>query len=322
MLFRSSLTAAAVILALSSPLAAAEPVSVTLDWTPNTNFVGLYVAETLGLYEAAGLKVSIAPFEFDQPSGDIAAFGVLDFYTAKAAGLDAVGVYAVIQTETGRLTYRSDDAISGPRDLANGVYGGFGTTWEKAIIDTMIVHDGGEPAYETVTLQGSVYDALRAGEIDFTLEVLTWQGVENELKGHAIGTFRYADYGVPDQHTIILAAGAEFLRERPQVAQAFIDATRTGYAHAIANPIEAAEMLIAAAPELVEHQPLVHASMGLMVTGNYLAREDGTIGRFDDAKMIALGNFLFDAGALVGPEGEQLAERPNFSSWYTNSYLD
>ena len=306
---------------LSAPALAAEPVSVTLDWTPNTNFVGLYVAEALGLYEQAGLEVTIAPFEFGQKRGDVAAFGVLDFYTAKAAGLDAVGVYAVIQTETGRLAYAGGD-ISRPSDLAGGTYGGFGTTWEKAIIDTMIAHDGGVPDYESVTLDGSVYDALRAGEIDFTLEVLTWQGVENELAGNAIESFRYADYGVPDQHTIILAADGAFLSERPEVAQAFLTATRRGYAHAVEHPQEAADMLLAAAPELAAQREVVEASMQVMIEGNYLMRADGTIGRFDPGLMTELGDFLFAAGALVGADGAPLAEKPDFGAWYTNRFLD
>lgn len=305
---------------LSAPALAAEPVSLTLDWTPNTNFVGLYVAEALGLYEAAGLEVTIAPFEFGQKRGDIAAFGVLDFYTARAAGLDAVGVYAVTQAETGRLAYAGD--ISRPSDLAGGIYGGFGTTWEKAIIDTMIAHDGGVPDYESVTLDGSVYDALRAGEIDFTLEVLTWQGVENELAGHPIGSFRYADYGVPDQHTIILAADAAFLAERPEIAEAFLTATRQGYAHAVEHPREAAAMLLAAAPELAGQRELVEASMQVMVAGNYLMRADGTIGRFDPGLMTELGDFLFAADALVGADGAPLAAKPDFSAWYTNRFLD
>lgn len=317
-----NLSAAAAVLALvSAPALAAEPVSVTLDWTPNTNFVGLYVAQALGLYEAVGLDVEITPFAFGQEAGDFAMYGVLDFYTAKAAGHDAVGVFAVIQTETGRLAY-SSDTISSPRDLAGGVYGGFGTTWEKAIIDTMIAHDKGEPVYESVTLDGSVYDALRSGEIDFTLEVVTWQGVENELAGHQIETFRYADYGVPDQHTIILAADEAFLEGRPEVAQAFIAATREGYAHAVENSEAAVEMLIEAAPELAEQADMVRRSMEVMIEGNYLAREDGTIGAFDDSLMIELGNFLFEAGAMIGADGVPLAKKPDFSTYYTNRYLD
>lgn len=316
----TKLSAAATALAIIGNTAhAAEPIKVTLDWTPNTNFVGLYVADALGLYDEAGIDIGIAPFAFGQPVGDFAMYGVLDFYAAKAAGHDAVGVFAVIQTETGRLAY-SSDAIESPRDLANGVYGGFGTNWEKAIIETMIAHDGGEPNYESVTLDTSVYDALRAGEIDFTLEVLTWQGVENALAGHAIKSFRYADYGVPNQHTIIMAADEAFLEAKTELVQAFISATRDGYAYAIANPQEAAEMLLAAAPEL--DAEVVRASMDVMIEGHYLAREDGTIGRFDDGMMIELGEFLFGAGALVDAEGATLAEKPDFSTYYTNRFLD
>lgn len=317
---RHALAGALALALMSAPTEAAEPVSVTLDWTPNTNFVGLYVAEALGLYEKAGLDVRIEPFKFGQTPGDIAAFGVLDFYTARAKGLDSVGVYAVVQTETGRLAYNGD--ISRPRDLSGKIYGGFGTTWEKAIIDTMIAKDGGDPQYKAAKLEGSVYDALRAGKIDFTLEVLTWQGVENALAGHPVKTFRYADYGIPDQHTIILAGDSKFLSSRPKVADAFLDATQAGYAYAAANPGEAAKMLIAAAPELAGQEALVNASMAKMVEGRFLAREDGTIGRFDEAMMLSLGDFLFAAGALVGPDGGALAKRPDFSTWFTNRYLD
>ncbi len=306
---------------IASPTLAAERVTVTLDWTPNTNFIGLYVADALGLYQEAGLDVAILPFEFGQASGDIAAFGVLDFYTAKARGLDAVGVYAVIQTETGRLAF-SGDEISSPRDLEGKRYGGFGTSWEKAIVDQMIAQDGGEPVYQTGTFNGSVYDALRAGEIDFTLEVLTWQGVENELAKTDIGSFRYADYGIPDQHTILLAADADFLSERPDTANAFIAATKAGYAYAVGHPAEAAGILIAAAPELADQRELVERSMQIMVEGHYLMAEDGTIGRFNDQMMIDLGEFLFAAGALVDIDGAPLAAAPDFTRWYSNALLD
>ncbi len=306
---------------IASPALAAERVTVTLDWTPNTNFVGLYVADALGLYEEAGLDVAILPFELGQAPGDIAAFGVLDFYTAKARGVDAVGVYAVIQTETGRLAFSADE-IASPRDLKGKRYGGFGTTWEKAIVDQMIAQDGGEPVYETGTFNGSVYDALRAGEIDFTLEVLTWQGVENELANNNIGSFRYADYGIPDQHTILLAASASFLSTRPDAARAFVAATRTGYAYAAEHPAEAAGILIDAAPELTEQRELVERSMQVMVEGHYLMAADGTIGRFNDGMMTDLGDFLFEAEALVDTQGAPLPEKPAFDLWFTNQYLD
>ena len=37
------------------------PMSFMLDWTPNTNHVGVYVAQKLGYYKQAGLKLAILP---------------------------------------------------------------------------------------------------------------------------------------------------------------------------------------------------------------------------------------------------------------------
>lgn len=132
--------------------------------------------------------------------------------------------------------------------------------------------------------------------------------------GNGVESFRYADYGIPDQHTIILAGDTGFLDARPEAARAFVAATRAGYARAVANPQEAADILIAAAPELAAQRELVEASMQVMVEGNYLMRPDGTIGRFDGDLMAELGDFLFAAGALIGPDGQVLREKPDFSA--------
>ena len=37
---------------------ATEKITVVLDWTPNTNHTGLYVAESLGYFEEAGFTPS------------------------------------------------------------------------------------------------------------------------------------------------------------------------------------------------------------------------------------------------------------------------
>ena len=43
------------------PAHADETISVALDWTPNTNHVGLYVAQAQGWFKEAGLDVDILP---------------------------------------------------------------------------------------------------------------------------------------------------------------------------------------------------------------------------------------------------------------------
>ena len=70
MLFRSAIVVAIALLVLSLALAACgqksedsstetEPVSLTLDFYPNPDHAGIYMAQKLGYFEQAGLDVSI-----------------------------------------------------------------------------------------------------------------------------------------------------------------------------------------------------------------------------------------------------------------------
>jgi len=184
MLTRRQITAAALVVSLvtAPALAQGTPVSIALDWTPNTNHVGLFVAQAEGYYAEAGLDVTILPYS-DTAAGTLVANRVADFgimgsvslYTQRTAGADLMAVYAVTQTETGRLVFNADRTdIQRPADLDGLTYGGFGSDWETALISTIIRHDGGEGAFETVTLGTSAYEALANGAVDFTLEVYTW----------------------------------------------------------------------------------------------------------------------------------------------------
>lgn len=312
---------AAIAAVLSLPAMAQDSVTVRLDWTPNTNHIGFHVAEAKGFYADAGLDLQLLPF--DAQGADFEVRSVLSLFTLRASGEDVVGVLAVAQRETGRVVYRGDrDDIARPSDLSDLVYGGFGTLWEDALVQTIIAHDGGEPDYDKVVLSMSVYDALDAGEVDFTLDIYTWEGVQKELEGEDYGAFAYADYGVPDQHTTVLIATGETLAADPERARAFVSATRRGYEYALANPEEAADILIAAAPELEAEAELVRASLDAIISGDFFATPEGAVGVFDAEKMEALGDFLFEAEALVDGEGVPLAERPQTSAYFTNDYLD
>lgn len=53
---------AASLAATAPALAQSTPVTIALDWTPNTNHIGLYVAQAKGFYAQAGLEVQIVPY--------------------------------------------------------------------------------------------------------------------------------------------------------------------------------------------------------------------------------------------------------------------
>ncbi len=310
-------------------LAQSEQVSIALDWTPNTNHIGLFVAEAKGFYDEAGLDVEILPYS-DTSAGALVANHVADFgilgsiglFTQRTAGADLVATYALVQTETGRLVFNADrEDIQTPADLDGKIYGGFGSAWENALISTIIRHDGGTGEFETITLGTSAYEALANGAVDFTLEVYTWEGVKAERDGPAQRAFRYADFGVPDQHTNFIGTSGAYLAENPKTVRAFVSASRRGYDYAVTNPDEAADILVAANAEAALDRDFVRASLQALIDGNYLRGEDGAIGTIDAAKMDAIGTFLFDMGILKDGDGAPVTEKPDFSAYYSNDYL-
>ena len=316
--------------ALALPSAAQERVSVALDWTPNTNHVGLYVAQAQGWYEEAGLEVELLPYA-DTAAGTLVASGVAQFGVVgsislgaqRAAGADLVAVFAVVQHETGRLVVdASREDLQRPADLDGLTYAGFGSAWEQALISTIIRADGGVGEFETVTLGTSAYEALATVQVDFTLAVWTWEGVNAELEGRPERAFRYTDFGVPDQHTTLIGAQGAWLQANPQAARSFLAATERGYAFALQHPDEAAGILLDGTDGMLSNPELVHASMRELVEGDYLADDDGRVGRIDPARMGAIGTFLFENGVLLGSDGVVLTEKPDIAAWFTNAYLE
>jgi ABC-type nitrate/sulfonate/bicarbonate transport system substrate-binding protein len=305
------------------------PVSIALDWTPNTNHIGLFVAQAEGYYTEANLDVTILPYS-DTAAGTLVANRVADFgimgsvslYTQRTAGADLVATFAVTQTETGRVVFNADRTdIQRPADLDGLTYGGFGSDWETALINTIIRYDGGEGAFETVTLGTSAYEALANGAVDFTLEVYTWEGVKAEIEGVAQRAFRYADFGVPDEHTTLIGSSQAYLDANPQAAAAFIAATKRGYAFAVDHPEAAADIIIAANADVLTDRTLIVASLKALVEGHYLRTSDGALGTFDPSKMTAIGAFMFEAGMLKDGNGNRLTTAPDFSNYYTNAYV-
>ncbi|MBN9220391.1 MAG: ABC transporter substrate-binding protein [Mesorhizobium sp.] len=309
--------------------AATRKVTVALDWTVNTNHIGLFVARDKGFYREAGLEVDILPYS-DTGAGTLVANRVADFgingtislFTQKTAGADLKAVYAVVQSETGRLVFNAArDDIKSPRNLDGLTYGGFGSAWENALISTIIRHDGGKGNFETVTLGTSAYEALSNGSVDFTLEVSTWEGVEAELKGVKQRSFVYADYGVPDEHTTLISSSEAYLKANPELASAFVQATRRGYQFAVDHAGEAAALLIAANKDALTNPSLIDASLKALNDGHFLRGKDGAIGTMDPAKMDAIGSYLFAAGILRDADGKNLTQLPDFARYFTNLYL-
>ena len=311
----------------ASQMAHAEEVSIALDWTVNTNHIGLIVAQENGYFADAGLEVDILPYS-DSASTVLLAAGAVDFaymtslgfMSAKAGGAEITALWVTMQREAGRLVYNSDNAaISSPADLQGKTYAGFGSAWEDALISTMIEADGGTADYDTVTLGTGAYEALATGAVDFTLEVATWEGVNSELLGRKQSHFEYADYGVPEPQGGYIGTQTAMLERNPETVQAFMEATAKGYTWAAENPQAAADILIAAGD--FPNADLVRGSMQVIDEGNYLTDGTTTVGAIDSGRLTAMAQFLYESGVLRGTDGQPLAWPGDVTSWFDQSWM-
>jgi ABC-type nitrate/sulfonate/bicarbonate transport system substrate-binding protein len=303
-------------------------IRVALDWTPNTNHTGLFVAQAEGWFADAGLDVEILPYNSTSPdtlvSAGAAEFGVSfqDTFTySKAAGADITSVMAVLQHWGSEIAVRADRAdITSPADLDGAVYGGFGGPGEEPKMRAVIQGAGGRGEFSTVVLGTSAYEALYAGEVDFTEPFVAWEGIEAELRGEPLKTFAYTDFGFPDAYAVLLVGHSPWLAEHPEQARAFVQAAQRGYTLGAEDPDRAAQILLDANRDVLTEPELVRRSQR-MLAQRYLRDDAGVVGPQTAQQWEGFSGFLHDTGTLAGPDGAPLAERPDFTTWWTNDYL-
>lgn len=239
-----------------------EKITFVLDWTPNTNHTGLYVADSLGYFAAQGLEVEIVQPPEDGADALVASgraqFGV-SFQDTMAPGvagenaLPTTAVAALIQHNTSGIVSRKGEGIDTPKGLEGKKYATWDSPVEVAMIQNVVEEDGGdfskvEMIPSTVTDEVS---ALQSEAVDAIWIFYAWAGVKMELENLETDYFAFADINpVFDYYTPVVIANNEFLETEPETAKKFLTALRDGYEYAIENPEEAADILCEAAPEL------------------------------------------------------------------------
>lgn len=234
-------------------------VAVMLDWVPNTNHTGLYVALDQGFYRDNGLAVEIV-----QPgeSGveQIVAAGSIEFGVsyqegvtfARAQGVPIVAVAAVIQHNSSGFASPKAKAITRPRDFEGKRYGGFGSPIEKQVLEGVMRCDGADVnKVRFVDIGSSDFFVASQRDIDFSWVFQGWTVVEAEMRGVPLNYIALRDWGgcIPDYYTPVLITSEKLIKDRPALVGQFVRATSLGYQFAIDNPSAAADMLVKRVPE-------------------------------------------------------------------------
>jgi ABC-type nitrate/sulfonate/bicarbonate transport system substrate-binding protein len=300
-----------------------QTVTVVLDWTPNTNHTGIYVALANGYFEEAGLDVQVVQPPEDGAVTLVASgkaqFGVSfqDSLAPAFAGdspMPVTAVAAIIQHNTSGIVSRAGEGMDTPRGLEGKKYATWDLDVEKATIRDVMAADGGnfdlvELIPSTVTDEVS---ALQSGSVDAIWIFYGWAGVACEVAELDIDYFEFADIDpVFDYYTPVLIGSNAWLEENPDAARAFLAALSKGYTYAAEHPAEAADILMEAAPELKSNSALVYASQEYLA-GEYIA-DASRWGEFDGERWAAFFNWLNENDLM------EAKIDPDFG--YTNDYL-
>ena len=302
-----------------------EKITLCLDWTPNTNHTGIYVALAKGYFKEAGLDVTVVQ-PSESTSAAMCAAGQAQFAveaqdTLAAAfttdePLGVTAVAALLQHNTSGIISRKGEGMDRPKGLENHTYSTWDSPIELAMLKAVVEKDGGDFS-KVKLIPNNITDeagALKAHQTDAVWIYYGWSGIAAELSGLDFDYFSFIDIDpVFDYYTPILIGNNAYMEQNPDSTKALLAALKKGYEYAIANPEEAAQILVDGdtTGSLKDSLELVTASQK-WISGQYKAEVEQW-GYIDPARWDAFYQWLWD---------NQLIEKElPAGTGFTNEYL-
>lgn len=241
---------------------AMTPVTLMLNWTPNNHHAGIYAALQNGWYRDEGIDLKIvepAAAGADQ----VVASGGADFgisqaeslLPARAAGAPVVSIATLVPHNDSSFFALTSTGIQRPKDFEGKTYGGYGGPLETELLTTLVKCDGGDPTKVKQVEVGNIdyLPGMEQKRFDFVWVFEGWDVLRaREVEHKDVTSVKFTDWGkcIPDWYTPVIIASENTLKERPDLVRRFLTATARGYDLAIANPDQAAALLLKSAPEL------------------------------------------------------------------------
>ena len=265
---------------------ALEEITLVLDYTPNTNHTGIYVAQANGYFEEQGLKVNIVEPGDNDPT-TLCAAGKAEFavtyqenvtYARTAEEpLPIRAIATIVQHNTSGFVSAAEDNITSPKDFEGKVYAGWQAPSEEAVLKAVMAAAGAD--FSKLTMVGAAGSGLDSmgDQIDIQWEFEGWSVLNDRMNGHKLNYIPVKDLDQRlDYYTPLLITNEDMIANNPETVKAFVAAVKKGYEFAIEDPEAAAGILHQAIPEtdqefllesqkfLSEQYSLDSATWGLM----------------------------------------------------------
>jgi putative hydroxymethylpyrimidine transport system substrate-binding protein len=267
-----AIAAALAVLALALGLAACgekskeggsekQPLSLTLDFYPNPDHAGIYMAQKLGYFEEAGLDVTIhTPSDPASPIKEVAA-GRTDLaisyepevLLARNQGLDVVAVGAIVDRPLTSMIWLKKSGIKGIAGLRGKTIATAGIPYQDAYLKTILGRAGLSPSdVDTVDVGYGLLPAIVGGRAQAMLGGFrNVEGVDLRLRGKQPVVTPVDKLGVPTYDELVLVARRRRLEEDPESIRLFLAALARGTAAARKSPRATTKALLEANSDLV-----------------------------------------------------------------------
>ncbi|MEM1096615.1 MAG: ABC transporter substrate-binding protein [Bacteroidota bacterium] len=284
---------------------------LALDWTPNINHIGFFVAQANGYYSAHDLDVTIT-----DPSADDYALtpakrvelgraevalcpteSVISYRT-KTTPFDLIGIATVFQHDLSAISVKADAGIASPKDLDGRSYASYQARYEDEIVRQMIRNDGGQGDLRVgYPAKLGIWATLLDGDYDATWIFRNWEGVAADTQGVNLRHFEMRDYDVPYSYSPLIVASQAAVDAREDMYRRFLAATQAGFLFAVQHRDEAVECLRPHVPATDGHIDLRHA---LDVSAAAVGTE-ATWGHMSEATVKRFLNWLQERGLETHP---------------------
>ncbi|VDS08779.1 Putative thiamine biosynthesis protein [Paracoccus haematequi] len=286
---------------LAASPAAAQDLSLMLDWFVNPDHAPIIVAQELGFFAEAGLTVDItAPADPSDPprmlaSGqvDLAVGYQPQLHLQVHEGLPLTRIATLVATPLNCLTVIADGPVQSVADLKGRKVGYSVPGMETALMGAMLDRAGLTlDDVELVNVGWSLSPALMTGQVDATLGGFrNFEMTQMRLEGAEGRCLFVEEQGIPAYDELILLANPETMD--PDATARFVAAMERGAHYILNHPDQAWRVFRDAHPDLDDE-------LNRQAWAATLPRFSQSPGAVDHGRYARFEAFLRDAGLIDG----------------------
>ena len=296
-------------------------VKLALDWYPNANHTGLYIALEKGYFKDENIDLEIyTPSDPSTVLQTVGAgqddFGISyqpDLILAKSKNIPVKSVLAFVQHPLNIIMTLKESNIIRPSDLKGKKIAYPGIPLNENLLDTLLKADGLEGKQE-VELINTGYDLvppLIGKTVDACLGCyLSHETIMAENEGYPVNVMRMEKWGVPDYYELVLVASDEMVTDNKDLIERMIRAISKGYNDAVSDPKAGIDNLIKSTNGEID-QAIEYPGVELLAP--LWVDTEGRFGVQTEEKWAIFSKWLFDTG--------QITSIPETNSLFTNEFV-